>query len=155
MTSGVPHGSILGLFLIYVTDMPDIIETSPFMFADDTKLLSIHSGDDDSMLQQDPNRLEHWCTDTFMEFNVDKCHIVTFTNNNPIELYLYGQPLIPSKTEKHLGVYISDNLKWKQHIHGACHKANKVLNLIERNVGSQITSFHKLDLYKSMVLTYG
>ena len=40
IASGVPQGSVLGptLFIIFVNDMPDVVNSMLLMFADDTKL---------------------------------------------------------------------------------------------------------------------
>ena len=40
VTSGIPQGSILGpvLFVCYINDMPDVIDSPVHMFADDTKI---------------------------------------------------------------------------------------------------------------------
>ena len=55
--SGIPQGSVLGplLFLIHVNDLPQsIVSSYPFLFADDTKLLSATKGHSDTLaLQED------------------------------------------------------------------------------------------------------
>ena len=64
--SGVPPGSILGpiLFLIYVNDIPDIVNCSIKMFADDTKLFrTVKIIDDCNILQNDLNTLIQWTND--------------------------------------------------------------------------------------------
>ena len=75
VASGVPRGSLLGplLFLVYVSkyqDLPNDLTNDPYMFADDTKLSSIHKKSDETKLQNDLDKLETWCAVNCMEFNV-------------------------------------------------------------------------------------
>ena len=79
VTSGVPQGSILGptLFLIYVNDLPDSVQTTAKMFADDTKVYNTISSEDDCQrLQQDLDNLAQWSKDWLLSFNETKCVVL-------------------------------------------------------------------------------
>ena len=79
MTSGVPQGTVLGpiLFIIYVNDIPNIVESSVKLFADDTKIYSELSHDSDtSVLQSDLDSLKEWTRNWEVKINPDKCEVM-------------------------------------------------------------------------------
>ena len=58
--SGIPQGSVLGpiLFVIFINDMPDTIDSMCQLFADDAKIFrSIRSVNDNGVLQNDLDKL--------------------------------------------------------------------------------------------------
>ena len=61
--SGIPQGSVLGpiLFVCYVNDMPEVVDSPVHMFADDTKIyIQITTQSDQEILQTDLKQLEEW-----------------------------------------------------------------------------------------------
>ena len=75
--SGVPQGSVLGpiLFLIFINDLPDNINSTVRLFADDCLLYrNIRGSGDQQLLQDDLEKLALWEEAWLMKFNVAKCH---------------------------------------------------------------------------------
>ena len=63
VTSGVPQGTVLGplLFLLYINDLPDNVQSPVRLFADDALLYGIIASDADcDLLQSDLHRLGFW-----------------------------------------------------------------------------------------------
>ena len=79
VSSGVPHGSMLGpvLFLLYINDKTSEIQSQVRLFMDDCLIYqSIYSETNHTILQNDLNRLDSWVSKWQMEFNVSKCKIL-------------------------------------------------------------------------------
>ena len=63
VTSGVPQGSVLGrlLFILYVNDITDDVQSTLEMFADNSKLYrTIHNQHDTEILQWDLDFISNW-----------------------------------------------------------------------------------------------
>ena len=124
VTSGVPQGSILGplLFLLFINDMPNAIskETSLPLLADDSKCFRVILGRDDvEKLQDDLNKLFQWSCIWGMEFNAKKCKVLRVARIRSIydmDYYLGGIKLDCVDDEKDLGILVSHNSSWNNHV---------------------------------------
>ena len=75
---------------------------------------------------------------------------ITYSRDNSSTDYTLGTTFKDVKSFKDLGVEISKDLSWSQHISTIVNKANQVLGLIRRTVGTANTSTFSL-LYNSLV----
>ena len=75
VNAGVPQGSILGplLFLIYINDLPNGLQSNPKLFADDTSLFSTVQDITTSTvsLNNDLTKISEWAVQWKMNFNPD------------------------------------------------------------------------------------
>ena len=103
--SGVLQGSVLGplLFILFISDMPEVTKFSTMLFADDSKIIgNAHSPD---VIQSDINRLSQWVDIWQMSFNTGKCSVVHIGNDNPLNNYaMNNTQLRCSQKEKYLGL---------------------------------------------------
>ena len=152
VTSGVPQGSVLGplLFLIFINDLDNGINSNMLKFADDTKLYrGINSIEDSVMLQEDLDRLIEWSNLWQMSFNVSKCKVMHIGSSE----YTYSMNnsnLEVVSEEKDLGVIFTDSFKPSSQCCKAAKTANQILGMVKRNfnfLGKNIV----LRLYKMLV----
>ena len=131
--SGMPQGSVLAqvLFFIFINDLPDNIRSSVRLFADDCVLYrNIHSLQDCLILQEDLTSLEQWEADWQMKFNVAKCHSMRVTRHQHhkqilFDYSLHNQTLENVQSAKYLGITITDNMDWGQHVSEISSKVSK------------------------------
>ena len=88
-----------------------------------------------------------------MQFNIDKCFILRVgrPKHKLVHLYtLHNQNLSETDSAKYLGLTITSDLQWNQHINNITNKANSILGLLRRNlrIPSQTIKTHA---YQSLV----
>jgi len=135
---GVPQGSILGplLFLIFLNDIVDDIESKIFLFADDTSLLNLSESWDtvQAKLNSDLLKLHKWSETWLISFNAIKTEYMLFSTKSilidPIRLQLNGVILKRTEVHKHLGLVFNSSLTWSDHINNVCLRVSKRLGIL-------------------------
>ena len=136
--SGVPQGTVLGplLFLCHLNDLPDSVNSTVRLFADDCLLYKeINSETDQEELQNDIENLRKWAEKWGMKFNATKCQILQIKPKNRTFIYkMGGVPLQVVTDCPYLGVNLSHDLSWKNHINQITKKASSTVGFLRRNL---------------------
>ena len=136
--SGVPQGSVLGalLFVIYINDLPENIDSDLYLFADDTKFFrQINSYQDCWTVQKDLNLLELWSRKCLLKFHPDKCVVLRLKSNQETAKYTYrlnNHEVKSVSSVKDLGITVDEELKFREHMISKVNKANPVMGTIRR-----------------------
>ena len=131
ITAGVPQGSVLGplLFLIYINDITTDLQSSSFLYADDTSLLEVVDDPDvtAAKLNDDLELINTWTHKWLVTINSDKTKSMVFSTKRQKPLHpqlKYDNQIIESvSNHKHLGVTLSSNLLWRTHVFNIYEKA--------------------------------
>lgn len=137
-TSGVPQGSVLGplLFNIFINDLCRILKCEFLLFADDLKIyIKFRTQEDAIRLQNDIDKLYEWSVINKLLLNIEKCHVVIFSNKIVPSQQLYRintLPLAQRSSVNDLGVIFDDKLKFDEHVNSIVKKSNSMLGFIAR-----------------------
>ena len=159
--SGVPQGSVLGplLFLVYIdglAQLPLSNGAQMVLYADDLLLFrTISSNEDYLQLQCDISMVENWVTCNHLTLNASKCKYMVISRKKisslPLALKLGGSDLERVECFKYLGLLLSENLSFSEHINLTCMKARKIIGLLYRRFYTNANSATLLQLYQSLV----
>ena len=150
-TSGVPQGSILGplMFLIYINDITEGLNSPCFLYADDIKLV----GDSNtSVLQSDLIKLVDWTQKWDLPLNALKCHLLTSASQRTLTLPLSSGPhqLNSVDSARDLGIMVTSKFTPSSQCEAAAAKALRALFSL-RSVIINRTSEVMLPLYSAIV----
>ena len=138
INAGVPQGSILGpiLFLVYINDIVEDINSSINLFAVDTSLsLVVHDPVVAATnLQVDVHKIENWARKWLVKFNPSKSEFLIILKKllKPVHPDLNMSNInVPNvEVHKHLGLYFSCNGSWDYPIQITLEKAWNRLNFM-------------------------
>lgn len=120
----IPQGSIMGcfLFLVYINDLPKVLEEDSILFADDMSIVFPASNDLNlnAKLQAILTNLISWLEDHNLNINFNKTKIMLFQPYQKQTLQLNftinGNNIEQVDNATLLGVKLDSNLHWKYHI---------------------------------------
>lgn len=151
--SGVPQGSNLGptLFSIMINNISNyIVSSRALLFADDLKIFAhILSIDDIHRLQNDINSVYQWSLDNKMNFNFNKCNVMSFSRSANFLKFKYkinNIPITRVNKIKDLGVFFDCALSFNYHVDNIISSASKMMGLIFR----QAAHFKNIETYKTL-----
>ena len=141
--AGVPQGSILGplLFLVYINDLPDNLESLAKLFAGDTSLFSTVYNPllSAEIMNKDLIKINEWAYQWKMSFNSDitkQAQEVIFSQKSKkidhLIVYFNYAPVAHTNCHKHLGIYLDEKLNFLQHINEKASKANRGIGVIRK-----------------------
>jgi hypothetical protein len=150
INTGVPQGSNLGpvLFLLFVNDLPgELHEGRVWLYADDVCQLVADASRVNAIdrTQVAINEMSEWCANNKLVLNQSKTSLLHFYNTkvpdfSPL-LRVKDQFIQTKDSVKYLGIHISNNLRWHEHINHiskrltvVCCLMRRLQNVVDRDV---------------------
>ena len=139
LTAGVPQGSVLGplLFLIYVNDIAEHLVSLTRLFADDSSLFVSAASilDIEGILNHDLAIISDWAKSWLEKFNPCKTEAIFFSYFNTDlfpNIVFDGVNIEFVKHHKHLGLTLTANMKWDQHIETILKSTSKIIGIMRK-----------------------
>ena len=154
---GVPQGSVLGplFFLIFINDLPFIMELLAKLFADDTTFYK--AGKDINQListfVKDLEPLLLWCRMNKLDINFKKTYFMIVTRHRvslPKSILVNGIEIEVVDRFKLLGVTLDSKLIFSSYVSSICGRVNSILYSIKRLFYLPLST--KVQFFKTFIL---
>ena len=136
--SGCPQGLVLGplLAIMYLNDLSKTTHNEALFYANDTSLYSSHPPDshiDRQLIQKDLDAIRRCGEQWAITFNAQKTVQITFKNrldNQDLQFSFNGHDIPIATSHRHLGLTLSTDLHFHEHINNIVRTINKLLGPI-------------------------
>lgn len=161
--SGVPQGTKLGprLFLVLINDLDVKNLANVWKYVDNMTASAVVAKGNRSRAQEIADKVAEWSTQNRGKLDSDKCKElrISFAKDEPqfVCIILDGKELERVTSTKLLGLTISSNLKWNDHITDVIMKASKRLYFLVQLKRSRVSRQYMSSFYTACirsVLTY-
>ena len=144
------------LFLIFINDIVDDLNSEPFLYADDTSLMKpLNSYNIDvTDINRDLQTISDWASQWRVTFNATKTEYMIISRKpvrpQPLPLFFNHTLINQVKSHCHLGIWFTDTMSWEKHTNEIIKKATMPLNLLKR-MSSIVDRQTKLCMYKCYI----
>ncbi len=123
------------LFLLFVNDLPDVLETMTLLFADDVKMVTRRS--QSKNLHSSLTAAWNWSKKWDLPINPTKCNYLTIGREVPLRLSFFpdgsGTPIPVSTLFKDLGVQTDNMFSPSAQCTEPANKARRLIFMIRRS----------------------
>ncbi len=159
-----PQGCVLSplLYCLYTFDCTSTHFSNHIIkFADDTTVIGLISGNEESAYRDEVGKLMLWCSENNLVLNTKKTKelIVDFRKSkaDPLPIIINGDYVERVRSFTFLGIYLSDSLSWSTNTTAAVKKAQQRLHFLRVLKKKRLCQKLLVAFYRSAiesVLTY-
>jgi len=151
---GMPQGTWLGpfVFLSLINDLQSALQLHKYV--DDCTLTEVMSKLSTSSMQQELDAVNNWSQANYMNINTKKTKEMLLRPNgrNPqTALQLNCHVIEQVKSYKLLGLHVTDDLRWGEHVSTICSKAAQRLHFLKQLKRAAMSTSDLVYYYQSVI----